>query len=225
METLEALPYQVTTARSFIGDTPYRIGPSAIGCRDNPHGKTSTPNPHNERICLVARWTRASAACSARRGPWATLRASARTGVEAMSLGAPTGPLGIVHRRGEAPVPYYDDLGTRTVYPAYHVVAGLTRAAGAWLVEATSTDDARVRCLAYRGEGAILLWLANLTGRDQTVSMRHGGASPFGILLDEESFERATTDPAAFEASVQPLSAEALLLRPYAVALACIRDA
>ena len=45
METHEALPYQVTTARSFIGKTPYRIGPSAIGCRDNPHGATYTPNP------------------------------------------------------------------------------------------------------------------------------------------------------------------------------------
>ena len=224
METLEALPYQVTTARSFIGDTPYRIGPSAIGCRDNPHGKTTTPNPHDERICLVRNDPRQRGLFGA---AWtlAYVASLAPTGVEAVSLGAPTGPLGIVHRRGEAPVPYYDDLGTRTVYPAYHVVAGLTRAAGAWLVEATSTDDARVRCLAYRGEGAILLWLANLTGRDQTVSVRHGGASPFGILLDEESFERATTDPAAFEASVQPLSAEALLLRPYAVALACIRDA
>src|SRR5262249_11901334 len=30
METHEALAYQVTTARSFIGKTPYRIGPSAI---------------------------------------------------------------------------------------------------------------------------------------------------------------------------------------------------
>ncbi len=183
-----------------------------------------TPNPDNERVCLVKMDPRQRGLFAA---AWTVgyVSSFARTAVEAISLGAPTGPLGIVHRRGEAPVPYYDDLGTRTVYPAYHVVAGLTRAAGAWLVEATSTDDARVRCLAYRGEGAILLWLANLTGRDQTVSMRHGGASPFGILLDEESFERATTDPAAFEASVQPLSAEALLLRPYAVALACIRDA
>ena len=52
METLEALPYQVITARSFIDKTPYRVGPSSIACRDNPHGKTFTPNPDNERVCL-----------------------------------------------------------------------------------------------------------------------------------------------------------------------------
>jgi hypothetical protein len=54
METLEALPYQVTTARSFFGKTPYRIGPSGIGCRDNPHGATWTPNPENVRVCLTS---------------------------------------------------------------------------------------------------------------------------------------------------------------------------
>ena len=53
METLAALPYQVTTARSFLGATPYRGAPSSIGCRDNPHGATFTPNPNNERVCLA----------------------------------------------------------------------------------------------------------------------------------------------------------------------------
>ena len=49
METLEALPYQVSTTRSFAGKTAYRVGPSGIGARDNPHGRTYTPNPDNER--------------------------------------------------------------------------------------------------------------------------------------------------------------------------------
>src|SRR4029078_8876650 len=53
METHEALPYQVATARTFIGKTPYRIGPSSIGCRDNPYGKSFTPNPNDQRICLA----------------------------------------------------------------------------------------------------------------------------------------------------------------------------
>ncbi|HEU5296468.1 MAG TPA: hypothetical protein VFU71_16940, partial [Burkholderiaceae bacterium] len=128
METHEALPYQVSTARGFIGKTAYRIGPSGIGCRDNPHGATFTPNPDNQRICLVKSDPRQRALFGA---AWtlAYIASYAPAGVEAVSLGAPTGPLGLIHRRGNGAAPYYDTLRGCAVYPAYHVVAGLTRAA------------------------------------------------------------------------------------------------
>ena len=129
-----------------------------------------------------------------------------------------------MHRAGDATLPYYDALGRTAVYPAYHVVAGLTRAAGARLVAATCSDDARVRCLAYRATGATLLWLANMTAREQPVSVVHAGAGPFGIVLDETSFEQATTEPAAFQAGVKSLATTRLALRAYAVALICIND-
>ena len=35
-----------------MGDLPYRIGPSQLGCRENPYGKTTAPNPDNSRVCL-----------------------------------------------------------------------------------------------------------------------------------------------------------------------------
>ena len=223
METHEALPYQVATARGFIGKTPYRIGPSSIGCRDNPHGKTFTPNPNNERLCLVRMDPRQRGLFGA---AWALgyIASLAPTGVETVSLGAPTGPLGIIHRSSDTEQPYYDALGRSAVFPAYHVVAGLTRAAGAKRVAATSSDDSRVRCLAYRAQGASLLWLANMSGQEQTVSVAHTGASPFGIVLDETSFEQATTEPAAFQAGVRALDPSRLELQAYAVALICIND-
>ena len=135
METHEALPYQVSTARSFIGKTAYRVGPSAIGCRDNPYGKTFTPNPNNERVCLANSDPRQRGLFGA---AWTLgyVSSLADTGVETVCLGAPTGPLGIIHRPGDAKQPYFDALGRSAVYPAYHVVAGLTRAAGATLVAA-----------------------------------------------------------------------------------------
>ncbi|WP_213953512.1 hypothetical protein [Variovorax sp. dw_954] len=223
METLEALPFQVQTARSFIGDSGYRIGPSAIGCRDNPHGKTFTPNPANERLCLVNSDPRQRGLFGA---AWTLgyVASLAATGVETVCFGAPTGPLGIIHRAGESTVPYFDALGPGAVYPAYHVVAGLTRAAGAALVEARSSDDARVRCLAYRAKGATLLWLANMTAKDQLVSVSHHGEEPFGIVLDEASFDEATTQPASFESEVKPIDTRKLALSAYAVALVCIND-
>jgi len=223
METHEALPYQVATARSFIGKAPYRVGPSSIGCRDNPHGKTFTPNPNNERICLVKTDPRQRGLFGA---AWTLgyLASFAPTGVEAVSLGAPTGPLGVIYRKSDARQPYYDALGGSAVYPAFHVIAGLTRAAGAKLVDVASSDDASVRCLAYRAKGATLLWLANMTAEDQAVSIAHAGAEMFGVTLDETTFEPATADPRAFQKGWKGLAAPKLTLRAYAVAVVCIND-
>ena len=223
METHEALPYQVATARSFIGKTPHRIGPSAIGCRDNPHGKTFTPNPDNQRICLVRmdpRWRGLFGAA------WTLgyIASFAPTGVEAITMGAPTGPLGIIYRKDDYKQPYYDELSGPAVYPAYHVVAGLTRASGHKLVSATSSDDATVRCLAYKAKGATILWLANLTAQDQTVMLAHGGSAMFALTLDEASFEKATIDPRGFEAGYKPLATPKLKLAAYAVAVVCVND-
>jgi hypothetical protein len=53
METNEAIPYQILSTRAFMGkDIEYRIGPSQLGCRENPYGKATTPNPDNGRVCL-----------------------------------------------------------------------------------------------------------------------------------------------------------------------------
>ena len=208
---------------SFIGKTAYHIGPRSIGCRDNSYGPTSTPNPDNQRICLAKNDPRQRGLFGA---AWTLgyVASLTPTGVEALTLSAATGPLGLIHRRGEAALPYYDALAGTAVYPAYHVVAGLTRAAGALLVAATSSDAASVRCLAYRAPGATLLWLANMTAQAQQVRVKHAAAQAFGVVLDEASFERATTAPAAFQAGVRALDLRKLQLGAFAVALVCINE-
>ncbi|HVY04872.1 MAG TPA: hypothetical protein VHB46_02745 [Burkholderiales bacterium] len=222
METLEALPYQVTTARSFIGKTPHRIGPSGIGCRDNPHGATWTPNPDNMRVCLTkldprqrglfaAAWTL---------GYIATL---ARTGVESIAMGSTTGPLGVIHRKAEHKQPWYDDLRGPAVFPAYHVIAGLSRGAGQKLVAAESSDPAKIQALAYRGKGGTSLWLANLTAEKQAVNLSGTKGAIFGAMLDEDSFVQAATDPLPFQKGWKKMN-PSLNLKPYAVAILSIND-
>lgn len=226
METLEALPYQVTTARTFIGKTPYRVGPSSIGNRYNPHGKAYgawTPNPDNQRMCLSKIDPRTRALFGA---AWTLgyIASFARSGVEAVSLGAPTGPLGIVARRIEHAQPYFDEAGA-SVYPAFHIVTGLTRAAGAKLVKAQSSDSQKVECVAYRARGATLVWVANLTADDQSVTLAgHEGATMFASMLDEDSFVKATAEPRAFQSSWKPARDGKLKLKPYAVAVVCVND-
>ena len=53
METLETLPAIIGSTRAMIGETPYRIGPSAIAARMNPYGKGVLDNPANGRVCLT----------------------------------------------------------------------------------------------------------------------------------------------------------------------------
>ena len=223
METLEALPYQVTTTRSFVGSKAYRVGPSSIGCRDNPHGKTFTPNPDNERVCLARmdpRWRGLFGAA------WALgyIATFTRTDVESVAIGATTGPLGIIYRKTEYPQPYYDRLSTPAVYPVYHVISGLTRGAGRKLMNAESTDAAKVQCLAYRGEGGTTLWVANLTAQEQTVAIHGSKGTMYGTMLDERSFVKATTDPARFQSAYNVVKEPKLKLQAYAVAILSVDD-
>lgn len=222
METLEALPYQVTTARSFIGKTAYRIGPSGIGCRDNPHGATWTPNPDNVRVCLTKLEPRQRGLFAA---AWTLgyIATFARTGIEAIAMGAPTGPLGIIYRKAEHQQPWYDQLSGPAVFPAYHVISGLTRGAGQKLVGAESSDTTKVQSLAYRGKGGTTLWLANLTAENQSIIVSGTRGAIFGATLDEDSFVSATTDPLGFQKSWKAMK-NPLTLKPYAVAVISIND-
>jgi hypothetical protein len=54
METLAALPWIFTTVRELAGETPYWIGPSAIGMRFNPYGAATAANPGNLRIAMAS---------------------------------------------------------------------------------------------------------------------------------------------------------------------------
>jgi hypothetical protein len=226
METLEALPFQVSTARTYFGECGYRVGPSAIGCRDNPHGATFTPNPHNLRVCLAKMDPRMRGLFGA---AWTLgyIATFARTGINALTIGAPTGPLGIIYRKADYAQPYYDGLAAPAVYPVFHVISGLTRGAGAKLVDAASSDDQKVQCLAYRAKGGTTLWLANLTAERQHVRIATSQGATLGAmvgaLLDEHSFEVATARPVQFQNSWHPMG-DQVTLEPYAVAIVAVSD-
>lgn len=222
METLEALPYQVTTARTFLGKTPHRVGPSAIGCRDNPHGATYTPNPDNERICLVKADPRTRGLFGA---AWLLgyIATFARTGIEALTVGAPTGPLGVMYRKTETRQPYFDSVPGPCVFPSYHVVAGLMNCVGQKLVDVSSSAQDKVRGFAHRGAKGTTLWMANLTADNQKVNITGNKGALIGTILDETSFELATTKPGAFQKKWKAIPGT-VVLKPYAVAIISISD-
>jgi hypothetical protein len=76
-----------------------------------------------------------------------------------------------------------------------------------------------LQALAVRGEGgAVELWLANLTGDTQLVSLDPSMASARVAVLDEEGFVAATRSPVAMDSFEKPLGATDISLDANAVA-------
>ena len=202
----------------MIGDRPYRIGPSAIAARSNPYGKGLVDNPRNERTCLTDRDPRQRGLFNA---SWTLgyVAACAYGGLEALALGATTGPLGFIHRRGAAASPYFNSIGRPAIYPAFQVMAGLTRGRGRHLVETRLTEPRKMAALAWREGVRVVLWLANLASEPLTARMTGlGRARLQASILDASSFELAVASTDALDALRRPLEEAELELDAYAVA-------
>ena len=135
METLETLPAIIASTRAMIGDTPYRIGPSAIAARSNPYGKGLARQSRNGRVCLTDHDPRQRGLFNA---AWTLgyVAACAYGGVERSRWAPQPARLGSsIDRAADYPQPYFDSLDGPAVYPAFHVMAGLARGAGRHLVE------------------------------------------------------------------------------------------
>ena len=207
METLEALPYVIQSTRAFIKGRPYRVGPSAIPARDNPYGATSADNPNNGRVCLAKMDPRQRGLFGA---AWTLgyIAVFAKGGVDVVTIGAPTGPSGIIARKADYPQPYYDGTPPAAVYPVYHVVKGMAAAAGAGSIQSDSSDSGKVTCIAFASGPNVELWMANLTETTQPVAIAGLGAKGMQALeLSERTFLEAALRPhylAAADGSLSP---------------------
>jgi hypothetical protein len=215
MENLEALPHIIRSAAAFIHGKPYHVGPSSIGARDNPYGAAATPNPAGGRVALAHMDPRQRGLLAA---AWSLgyVAHMARGHVDAVALSAPVGELGLVYARMDYAQPWFDERG-QGVYPAYHVLRGLAAGAGQPRLETTPSDGSKVQSVAWRSGGDVVLWLANLTGEAQTVEVEGLAAEGRVSLLDQGSFEAATSGPGGFDASA-PGRLGRVELGPYAVA-------
>jgi D-apionolactonase len=219
METLETLPAIISSTKAMIGKKPYRIGPSAIAARMNPYGKGVLDNPTNRRVCLTNNDPRQRGLFNA---AWTLgyVAACAYGGLEAVALGAATGPLGFIHHRSaDHPDPYFDSLDGHALYPAFHVMVGLARGGGHSLIEAKSSEPRKAAALAWREGARSVLWLANLSAEPLTIRM--GGVNELRLqasVLDSRAFEKAVASLDLLDAYKHPLEATELNLDAYAVA-------
>jgi hypothetical protein len=218
METLEALPYVVQSAKAFINGKAYCIGPSSIPARLNPYGASTAPNPGNGRVCLSDMDPRQRGLYGA---AWTLgyVAALAGGGLSAITLGAATGPAGMIYRRTNYAQPYFDEGDAPSVYPLYHVVAGLAAASGSKVIAAKSAAPGKVAALAVRGKSGTNLWLANLTGETQTAKVSGFTGGALLHVLDVGSFVAATRDAGYLNKGGKALKkVGSVALAPYAVA-------
>lgn len=170
MQSLEALPFILRSARAFIGaDMPYRIGPSAIGMRHNPYGARVMPNPERRRMPMAERDPRQDGLFAAAYLVGMAARL-AEAGVESFTGAALTGPFGLLAE---------DAPGRR---PVFHAARWLAALGGAPAISVACADPARVLALAGATQaGDRVLLAANLTPQEQTVTLPFSGRAQ---LLD-----------------------------------------
>ncbi len=218
METIEALPYVVNSTRAIVGKSkPYHIGPSTIPARLNPYGAGLAPNPDGGRVCLAGTDPRHRALYGA---AWSLgyVAALANCNVQQISVGAATGPTGIIYRRLDHGQPYFDSLNAPAVYPLYHVMASLAEARGSKRI-AVHIDGEGITALACRSRQGQSLWLANLTGERKMLKLRGAAGAGRLHLLDETTFEKAAADSGFFAGDGTRLRRlSSMELGPYAVA-------
>ncbi|MDJ0896687.1 MAG: hypothetical protein QNJ92_16195 [Alphaproteobacteria bacterium] len=215
-ETIESLPYVIVSARALVGDKEYRVGPGSIGSRTSPFGGPTAPNPHNGRVTMTRNDPRQRALLGAawHLGYGARM---AEGGVDTVILGAPIGPFGLIHHSMDYPQPWFDQEGG--LYPAYHVMRALYAASGSMRRVTTVSAPRNVQALGYEDDGDLVLWLANLTGDAQTITVDGlGGGNVELCVLDEETFVNCAQDPEGLDDTSRSADPGRIELGPYAVA-------
>ena len=210
-ENLESLPAILASTRAFIGGRPYRVGPSAIGMRQNPYGAAAMENPENGRKAMARMDPRQRGLFGA---AWnlGYIAHMVRGGVEAVALSGPVGEFGIVHAPMDYSQPWFDEAGG--VYPVFHVIAGMVAAAGHEALETHVSPPREVQAVAHKDGAATVVWLANLTGgrRQVTVSgvTNDRGAT---CMLNEATFVQCCGSPDGFRRTEQDSTEQGIQAR------------
>ncbi len=185
MQSRATHPAIAASATGIADGTPWAVGPSAIGIRDNPYGASAKDNPRNVRQAMNRNDPRQRGLLGA---VWALgyFADFAAGGASAIALGGTTGPFGAVATTMDDPQRWFEEAGG--VYPVFHVLRGLARLRGAALRDLGVSASGPVCGLAAETPTGTEIWIA-VTGPDPvTVSAPASGRV---AILDAERFAAA----------------------------------
>ena len=158
MQSLEALPAVAASARAIAGDRPLLIGPSAIGCRDNPYGPGPLANPGGARLAMSGADPRQRGLFNA---AWTfgyiAAFATADANIARIAVSAPVGDHGILDEAG--------------LFPVFEVIRGMASLRGAVLHDMRIGQPDRLAGLLAVLPDRCELWIANLTAHPQIAAI------------------------------------------------------
>jgi D-apionolactonase len=208
MESLEALPHIVRSARAIIGnEKAYWIGPSTIGMRHNPYGARVMENPANSRVTMTDCDPRQTSLFAA---AWMIgfVAGTAEAALQTLTVGSVTGSLGLAHAHVSEQL---------QLYPAFYAASGLAELGGNARCKCHSSHPGRVAAISgVDREGRQVAWLANLTGQRQDVVVQGDQPIYSVFLFDEQSLSKRGSEPWR-----EWSSSDSIQLLPYAIA--CLR--
>lgn len=185
METLQALPHVLNTARTLVGDSALSMGPTGIGARINPYAAGPVDNAPDQREGMAARDPRQRGLFAA---AWCVgyLARIVPFDVDRLAFGAATGPFGLISTPQDHARPVWDDLPAGAVYPIYHVARWIAGAAGA-PVERASTKGS-VACVAWKTQRGRCALVANISDSERGMP-ETGLSAGRSLVLDSTSIE------------------------------------
>ncbi len=216
METLACLPSVFASARAIAGGCALHVGPSNIGCRDNPYGAAAAANPEGVRKAMTDRDPRQRGQFGA---AWTAgyLARCVQAGVEAVTLSAPVDAFGTIHRE-DADAASGSSGRPPAVYPVYHVLRAASAGAGLPVREVRSDEPDQVLAFAWEAAGGTTLLVANLTPTTRSVVI--DGLEPRSwTVLDAGHHHDAASRPDFLQARAAPATGDPLELGPYAICL------
>lgn len=209
MESHEAHRAIITSVAAIAGPTPWAVGPSAIGVRDNPYGAAAKSNPHNIRQAMNWNDPRQRGLLGAvwNLGYFADF---ATGGAAAIALGGLVGPFGVLSAPTDFPQPWYNGKGS--LYPVFHVLRGLARLRGGTLRDLPCGPASGLAGCAVETQGRLEIWIGNRTPDPITVRLAPvaAGTARRMAVLDEAQFVQAASDPDFLE-KLQPAGDEITL--------------
>jgi hypothetical protein len=221
IETLEAQPETLRTARAFAPGVPLAVSPVTLKPRFNANatrpeggpasGELPTPVDPRQASLFAAAWTVGS------------VKRLVEGGAASVTYFEPTGWRGVVESESGPPLPQRFPSTPGMVFPVYHVLADLAGRRDDDVLAVEAADDLVVTGLALRGPDGLRVLAANLTSEPvQAAVTGLPGTAASMRVLDPSSAGRAADDPAAFRRDVRRVAIEDGALRvelgPYAVA-------
>jgi D-apionolactonase len=181
LQTLEALPQVIASARRLAPRCIYRLGPSGIGARNNPYGEGTAANPSLRRVTMARRDPRHFALFGA---VWtlAYLAVAAAEAIDQVILADVTGDFGVVATGNDR----------LTYHPLYHVLRAVSRG-GAARAERLALPGSLVG-LEFSSPAGRERLLGNATPAAQSLPDLSGFSRV--ACLDSSTAARAERDPA-----------------------------